>query len=188
MVPLGKAPNTEVKVQLMTMQLQKNPKKGKSTFVATITCSKEKNGAKKSLPQCPKKVPRGNNIVRPKRPPRRLHPRKEVDREAELEEMTKQLRELCKGIHRVNGLLVAHTRRQDSIMDEMTMRRDRRINRWGESVTSSHILGKFCIHKRRKGLQLWRGLRRTLEPSRLIKKTREFLRIPQNTLDLFGRV
>ena len=93
------------------MQLKKNPKKEKSAFVSTIPSLKEDNDAKKSLPPCTKKIPRGNNVVMPKKSPRCLPPRKNVDREAELEEMTKQLRELCKGIHRVNGLLVAHTRR-----------------------------------------------------------------------------
>ncbi|TMW84639.1 hypothetical protein EJD97_024733 [Solanum chilense] len=105
MIPLGKAPKTEGQVRLTAMQLKENPKKEKSTVVTTITSSKEENGAKKSLPQCLKNVPRGNNVVMPKRPPRRLPPRKEVDCETELEEMKKQLKELHEGIDRVNGLL-----------------------------------------------------------------------------------
>ena len=76
----------------------------KSTFLATITSLKEDNRAKKSLPPCMKKLPRGNNVVMPKKPLRRLTPRKKVDREAELEEIKKQLKELCEGIDRVNGL------------------------------------------------------------------------------------
>ncbi|TMW90581.1 hypothetical protein EJD97_015520 [Solanum chilense] len=81
-VPLGKEPKTKGQVLLMDMQLKKNPKKEKLTFVATIKSSKEENGGMKSLPQCRKKVPRGNNIMMPKRSSRRLPPRKEVDREA----------------------------------------------------------------------------------------------------------
>lgn len=113
------------------MQLKKNPKKEKSTFLATITSLKEDNGAKKSLPPGMKKLSRENNIVMPKKPSRRLPPKKEVDHEAELKEIKKQLKELREGIDLVNGLLVAHMRRQDSIADKVTMRRGRRINRWG---------------------------------------------------------
>lgn len=89
MVPLGKAPKTEGQVRLTGVQLEESNKKKGTTFVATITSSKEENGAKKSLPQCMTKHPRGNNIVMPKKPPRRLPPRKEVDREAKIEEITK---------------------------------------------------------------------------------------------------
>ena len=104
-----KAPKTEGQVRLTAIQLKKNPKKEKSIFVSTITSSKEDNGAKKSLPSFTKKNSRGNNVVMPKN----------------------QLKELCKGIARINGLLVAHTRRQDLVVDVTTMRHDRRINRWG---------------------------------------------------------
>ena len=51
----------------------------------------------------------------PKKSLRRLPPKIEVDREVEIEEVKMQLKELRKGIDRVNGLLVARTRRQDSI-------------------------------------------------------------------------
>ena len=71
----------------MAMQLKKNSKKEKSTFVATISSSKEDNGAKKSLPPCTKKVPRGNNVMMPKKTSRHLPPRKEVYREAKLEKI-----------------------------------------------------------------------------------------------------
>ena len=129
MVPIIKAPKTEGQVRLTDMQLKKNPKKENSTFLATITSLKEDNSAKTSFPPGKKTLPRGNNVVMPKKSPRRLPPRKEVDHEAELEEIKKQLKELRKGIDRVNGLLVARTRRQDSIADKVTMRRSHRINR-----------------------------------------------------------
>ena len=60
-----------------------------------------------------------------------MPPRKEVDHEAELEKINKQLKELVKGIDRVNGLLVARTRRQDLVANEVTMQHGRCINRWG---------------------------------------------------------
>ena len=101
----------------------------KSTFLATITSLKEDNDAKKSLPLGMKKAPRGNNVVMPKKSPRCLPPRKNVDREAELEEIKKQLKELLEGIDQVNGLLITRTRRQDSIADKVTMRRSHRIYR-----------------------------------------------------------
>ena len=65
----------------------------------------------------------------PKKLLRRLPPRKEVDREAELEKIKKQLKELREGINRVNGLLVAYTRRQNSVANAVTMPRSHRINR-----------------------------------------------------------
>ena len=89
MVPLGKTPKTEGQVRPTAMQLKKNPKKEKSTFLAIITSLKEDNGAKKSLSPGMKKLPRENNVVMPKKSPRRLPPRKEVDREGELEEINK---------------------------------------------------------------------------------------------------
>ena len=122
----------------MDIQLKENPKKEKSTFVTTITSSKKYYCAKKSLPLCTKKVPRGNNVVMPKKPSRHLPPRKEVDREAELEEIKKQSKELSKGIARVNGLLVTHTRRQDSVADVTMMRHGRCINRWGRVSHSAN--------------------------------------------------
>ncbi|TMW97073.1 hypothetical protein EJD97_006265, partial [Solanum chilense] len=97
MVPMVKAPKIEGQVRLIDMQLKKNPKKEKSIFLATITSLKEANSAKKSLSPGMKKLPRENNVVMPKKPPRRLRPRKEVDHEAELEEIKKQLKELRKG-------------------------------------------------------------------------------------------
>ena len=78
----------------------------------------------------------------------------EVNREAETEERTKQLKELCEGIDQVNGLLVARTRRQDSVADEVAMQRGRRIHRWGESVTSLHMTIKFCVRMGAKGSRI----------------------------------
>ena len=89
MVPIINAPKAERKVRLIAMQLKKNPKSKKSTFVATITSLKEDNGSKKYLPQCTKNVPRGKIVVMLKNSLRRLPPRKEVDREGELEEINK---------------------------------------------------------------------------------------------------
>ena len=103
------------------MQLKKNPKKEKSTFLATFTSSKVDNGAKKTLSPCTKKIPRGNNTVMPRKLSRLLPPRKEVDRESEIEEIKKHLKEFCDVIDRANGLLVTRTRRQDSVADEVTM-------------------------------------------------------------------
>ena len=57
----------------------------------------------------------------PKKSSGRLPPRKEEDRDTELEVIKKNLKELHEGITRVNGLLVAHTRRKDSVADEGTM-------------------------------------------------------------------
>ena len=50
MVPIVKSPKTKGQVRLTAIQLKKNPKKEKTTCVATITSSKEDNGAKKALP------------------------------------------------------------------------------------------------------------------------------------------
>ena len=129
MVPMVKAPKTEGMVRLTVMQLKQNPKKEKSTIVSTITSLKEDNGARKSLPPCTKKVQRGNNVVMPMKPPRRFPHRKEVDCKAELEEIQKKLKELCEDIDRVNRLLVAHTRRQNSITDAVMMQRGCHIDR-----------------------------------------------------------
>ena len=49
MVPMVKASKAERQVRLTIMQLKKNPKKEKSTFVDINTSSKKENGAKKSL-------------------------------------------------------------------------------------------------------------------------------------------
>ena len=84
-----KALKKKRKVRLTGIQLKKNPKKEKSTFLAIITSLKEDNGAKKSLPSRMKNLPRRNNVVMPKKLLRRLPPRKEVDREGELEEINK---------------------------------------------------------------------------------------------------
>ena len=59
----------------------------------------------------------------PKKSSGRLPPRKEEDRDTELEVIKKNLKELHEGITQVNGLLVAHTRRQDSVVDTATIRR-----------------------------------------------------------------
>ena len=173
MVPLGKAPKTEGQVRLTAVQLEESNKKKGTTFVATITSSNKDNGTKKSLPPGMKKLPRQNNVVTQKKSSRRLPPTKEVDHEAELEKINKQLKELVKGIDRVNGLLVARTRRQDSITDKVTMQRGRRINRWWRMSRPATFQLYFASEKRRKVLELWRGLRKNLEPSRSIKKVRE---------------
>ena len=114
-VPMVKAPKIEGRVRLTAMHLKKNHNKKRLKFLATITSLKEDNGAKKSLSPGMKKLPRENNVVMPKKPPRHLPSRKEVDREAEIQDIKKQLKKLHEGIDRVNGLLVARTRRQDSI-------------------------------------------------------------------------
>ena len=72
-----------------------------------------------------------NNVVMPEKPPRRLPPRKEVYHEAKLEDINKQLKELCEGIDGVNVLLFMHTRRKNSVTDAVTMRHGCHINRWG---------------------------------------------------------
>ena len=63
----------------------------------------------------------------PKKAPRRLPPKKEVDHEAELKEIKKQLKELREGIDLVNGLLVTHAQELDAYA--AAMRHGRRINR-----------------------------------------------------------
>ena len=83
--PMVKAPKKERQVQLTTMKLKKNPKKEKLTYLSTITSLNEHHGDKKSFPPCTKKVPRGNNVVMPKKSSRRLPPWKEVDCVAEFE-------------------------------------------------------------------------------------------------------
>ncbi|TMX00018.1 hypothetical protein EJD97_001535 [Solanum chilense] len=98
MVSMVKGPKTDGQVRLTAMQLKKNPKKEKLTFLATITSLKEDNGAKKSLPPGMKKLPRENNVMMPKKPPRRLPPKKEVDHEAELEEIKKQLKSCARAL------------------------------------------------------------------------------------------
>ncbi|TMX03891.1 hypothetical protein EJD97_013091 [Solanum chilense] len=100
--PMVKAPKKEGQVRLTAMKLKKNPKKEKLTYLATITSLNEHNGDKKSYTPCTKKVPRGNNVVMPKKLSRRLPPRMEVDCEAELKEIKKQLNELHERIDRVN--------------------------------------------------------------------------------------
>ena len=87
MVPMIKAPKIEGQAQLTTMRLKKNPKKDKLTYLSTITSLNEHHGDKKSFPPCTKKVPRGTNVVMPKKFSRRFPPRKEVDCEAELKEI-----------------------------------------------------------------------------------------------------
>ena len=129
MVPMVKVPKTEGQVCLTAMQLEKNPKKKESMSRATIASSKKDNGARRPLPQCMKKVPKENNVVMPKKPPRRLPPRKEVGQKTQLEAIWKTLKALRKGLNRVNGLLVAHAQGSDD--DVAAMRRGRRINRWG---------------------------------------------------------
>uniref|UniRef100_M0ZXX2 Uncharacterized protein n=1 Tax=Solanum tuberosum TaxID=4113 RepID=M0ZXX2_SOLTU len=129
MVPLVKVPTMEERVCLMTMQLEKNPKKKESTFIATTASSKEVNGAKRSLPPRTKKVPKENNVVMPKKPPRRLPPRNEVDHKTELEGIWKTLKKLREGLDRVNELLVAHA--QDSDDYATAICSGHCINRWG---------------------------------------------------------
>ncbi|KAH0708954.1 hypothetical protein KY290_010497 [Solanum tuberosum] len=121
----------EERVHLTAMQLEKNPKKKESTFRTTIASSKEDNGAKGSLPPCTKKVLEKNKVVMLNEPPRHLPPRNEIDHKTKLEEIRKQPRELHKGVDRVNRLLVAHTKRQYSVVHAAAMRRGCRINRWG---------------------------------------------------------
>ena len=99
MVPLGKAPKTEGQVRLTTMQLERSNKKKGTTFTTTIASSKGDNGAKGASPSRTRK---DNNTVMPRKSSRCLPPTKEVDREAKIEEITKQLKGLCEGIDRVN--------------------------------------------------------------------------------------
>ncbi|XP_015165225.1 uncharacterized protein [Solanum tuberosum] len=131
MVPMVKVPKTEGQVRLTAMQLERRPKKKEPAFKATIASSKKDNGAKGSLPPRSKKVPKRNNAVMPKKPPRRLPPRKEVDQKTELEAVWKTLKALRKGLNRVNGLLVAHAQGSDDYV--AAMRRGRCINKWGTS-------------------------------------------------------
>ncbi|XP_049397342.1 protein DNA-DAMAGE INDUCIBLE 1-like [Solanum stenotomum] len=85
MVPMVKVSKTKGQVRLTAMQLEKNPKKKESMSRATSASSKKDNGARRSLPPCMKKVPKENNAVMLKKPPRCLPPRKEVDQKTELE-------------------------------------------------------------------------------------------------------
>ena len=80
MVPMVKVPKAKGQVRRTTMQLEKTSKKKESMSRATIASSKKDNGAIRPLQQCMKKVPKENNVVLPKKPPRRLPPRKEVPR------------------------------------------------------------------------------------------------------------
>uniref|UniRef100_M1AGE1 Uncharacterized protein n=1 Tax=Solanum tuberosum TaxID=4113 RepID=M1AGE1_SOLTU len=59
----------------------------------------------------------------PKKPPRRLPPRKEVDQKTELEAIWKTLKALRKGLNRVNGLLVAHAQGSDDDVARHARRR-----------------------------------------------------------------
>ncbi|KAH0712490.1 hypothetical protein KY289_008449 [Solanum tuberosum] len=125
MVPMVKVPKTEGQVRLAAMQFVRSPKKKESTF--SHRCKfEERHGGKGSLPPCTKK---GNNVVMPKKPPRRTHPKKEMSHKSELRGLWKTLKELCKGVDQVNGLLVAHA--QGSNNDVEAMRRVCHINRCG---------------------------------------------------------
>ncbi|XP_015158946.1 uncharacterized protein [Solanum tuberosum] len=129
MVHMVQVPKTEGQVRLTAMQLERRPKKKEPASRATIASSKKDNGAKGSLPPRMKKVPKGNNAVMPKKPPRRLPPKKEDGPKSELETIWKTMKALRKGLDRVNGLLVAHAQGSDD--NVAVMRRGRRINRWG---------------------------------------------------------
>lgn len=56
MVPLIKVWKLEGLIHLTTMQIVKGLKKEEMTFLATITCLGEDDGAKETLPLCIKKV------------------------------------------------------------------------------------------------------------------------------------
>ena len=129
MVPMGKVPKAKGQVRRTTMHLEKNSKKKESMSRATIASSKKDNGARRPLPQCMKKVPKENNVVMPKKPPRRLPPRKEVGQKTQLEAIWNTLKALRKIPNRVNGLLVAHAQGSDD--DVTAMLCGHRFNRWG---------------------------------------------------------
>jgi len=95
MAPLVKVPTMEGRVQLMATQLIGDLKRKESTFVATIASSKEDNGAKGSMPLCTRKE---NNIVMPKKPPRCMPPRNEVNHKTELKEIKNKMKELHEGV------------------------------------------------------------------------------------------
>ena len=80
MVPMVKASKAERQVRLTIMQLKKNPKKEKLTFLATITSSKEENAAKNTFHRTRRRFQDRDA----KKPPRCFPPRKEVDHESEL--------------------------------------------------------------------------------------------------------
>ena len=86
------------------MQLERSNKKKAATFATTIASLEEDNGAKRASAPCTRK---DNNTVMTRKALRCLSPRKEVDREAEIQDIKKQLKKLHEGIDLVNGLLVA---------------------------------------------------------------------------------
>lgn len=140
MVPLVNVLMMEGRVFLTAMQLKRNPNKKDPTFKTTIENLKEDDDAKGSLPPCMKKVLKENYVMMPKNPPQRLPPRKDVYHKTELKEINKRLNELREGMDRFNGLLVTHTRRQDSDVHAAMMRRIRPINGGGESVMTLHFV------------------------------------------------
>lgn len=114
----------------MDMQLKKNSKKEKLTFVATIEILKEKNGAKGSLRQYTKKVEQKNKVVMPKEPPRCLPPMMEVDHKNKLD-IGRQLRGCTRASIESTDYWL---RMQDSDAYAAAKRRDHHINRWGSML------------------------------------------------------
>lgn len=120
----------EERVRLIIMQLKKNPKNEKSTFLATIANLKENIGAKGYLPSCMKKVKEKNKVVMPKEPPRCLPPMMEVDHKNKLD-IGRQLRGCTRASIESTDYWL---RMQDSDAYAAAKRRDHHINRWGSML------------------------------------------------------
>ena len=162
MVPMEKA-------QLMAMKLERVDVKLTST--ATIASSGEDNDGKKSLPPHTKRVPRRNIVVLKKKSPSQLPPMKEEVRKIRSRKVGQSLKRLLEGIDPVHKLMIAR-QNLTSIQSQC------------HAVVAS-IGGGDCdvpppfqqVRSIRRGQavqQPWRGLCKTLEPSRFMGQTREF--------------
>ena len=130
MVPLIMVTKREDQVCLIDMQLVRSPKKKESMLIDNNASSKEENGAKKLLRPCMVKVLEKNNVVMPKKTPRRLPPRNEVYHKIKLEKIEKCLKEFWESVDQVDGLQIVHIKRQDSVVHAAAMRPSRRNIRW----------------------------------------------------------
>ena len=159
----------EGQIQLTAMKLERV--NVKVTSAATIASSGEYNDAEKSLPPRTKRVPRKNTAVMKKKPLRHLPPMKEEVRKIRSRKVGQSLKRLLEGIEPVHELMIA---RQNSTP----------IQSQCDAVVASlgggdcNIPPPFqhvCSIRRGQAVQQpWRGLCKTIEPSRFLGKTREF--------------
>ena len=169
MVPMEKAQKMEGQIQLTSMKIERVDVK--FTSASTVESLGEDNDAEKSLTPRTKRVPRRNTAVMKKKPLRHLPPMKEEVRKIRSRKVGQSLKRLLEGIDPIHELMIS---RQNSTLIQLKCDAFIASLGGGDCDVRPSFQQVRSIRRGQAVQQPWRGLCKTLEPSRFMGQTREF--------------